>query len=55
MRAVSGNKCLTVPCWEYYKNPRIPAQFLDSASSSPLYVSHVGTSVCNALPPAPRR
>lgn len=53
LRTVTGNGNLTVPYWDYYRNPRIPAEFLDPARSNPLYVSRVGTSVYNALTLSP--
>lgn len=53
LRVVTGNANLTVPYWDYYKNPRIPAEFLDPAKGNPLYVSRVGTSVYNALTLSP--
>lgn len=53
LRTVTGNGNLTVPYWDYYRNPRIPAEFLDPARGNPLYVSRVGTSVYNALTLSP--
>ena len=49
LRIVSGNNNLVLPYWDYYKNPRIPAEFTDPATNNPLYVSRVNTNVYNAL------
>jgi tyrosinase len=53
LRIVSGDKALTVPYWDYYKNPNIPAEFTDPSASNPLYMPRVGTNVYNALSLAP--
>lgn len=53
LRTVSGNSTLTVPYWDYYINPTIPAEFTDPATNNPLYVSRVNTNVYNALSLAP--
>jgi tyrosinase len=52
LRTVSGNATLTLPYWDYYKNPVIPAEFTNP-SSNPLYVSRVNTNVSQALTSAP--
>jgi tyrosinase len=49
LRIVSGNNNLVLPYWDYYRNPRIPAEFTDPARGNPLYVSRVNTNVYNAL------
>lgn len=53
LQAVSGNPSLTLPYWDYYKNPRIPAEFTNPASWNPLYVPRVNTDVTQALTLAP--
>lgn len=53
LRLVSGNSALNLPYWDYYKNPRLPAEFTNASSSNPLYVSRVNTSVSQALTMAP--
>jgi len=53
LRIVSGNNNLTLPYWNYYRNPRIPAEFTDPATGNPLYVTRVNTNVYNALSLAP--
>jgi tyrosinase len=53
LRTVSGDSTLTVPYWDYYSNPTIPAEFTDPATNNPLYVSRVNTNVYNALTLAP--
>lgn len=53
LRAVSGNSALTIPYWDYYKNPTIPAEFTNPASWNPLYVQRVNTDVTQALTLAP--
>lgn len=53
LRAVSGNSALTVPYWDYYKNPTIPVEFTNPASWNPLYVQRVNTDVTQALTLAP--
>lgn len=49
LRTVSGDNALTLPYWNYYENPRIPAEFTDAATNNPLYVPRAGTNVYNAL------
>lgn len=52
LRTMSGDSSLTLPYWNYYKYPRIPAEFTDPANK-PLYVPRAGTNVYNALTLAP--
>lgn len=50
LRAISGVDNLAVPYWDYYRNPRIPAEFTNASSSNPLYVpGRLSTDVFNAL------
>lgn len=53
LRAVSGDARLCVPYWNYYKYPRIPAEFTDPTPGNPLYMPRTGTNVYNALSLAP--
>ena len=53
LRAISGNNALTLPYWDYYKNPVIPAEFTNPASWNPLYIQRVNTDVTQALTLAP--
>jgi tyrosinase len=53
LRTVSGDNALTLPYWNYYEHPRIPAEFTDPATNNPLYVPRAGTNVYNALTLAP--
>jgi tyrosinase len=53
LRIVSGDKALSVPYWNYYKYPKIPAEFTDQATGNPLYMPRAGTSVYNALTLSP--
>jgi tyrosinase len=53
LRSISGDSTLTVPYWDYYTNPNIPAEFTDPATNNPLYVSRVNTNVYNALSLSP--
>jgi tyrosinase len=53
LRANSGNGALVLPYWDYYKNPVIPGDFTDPASSNPLYISRVNNNVSGALTMAP--
>lgn len=55
LRIVSGNNNLVLPYWDYYRNPRIPAEFTDSARGNPLYVPRANTNVYNALTLRPFR
>ncbi|MBK4734962.1 tyrosinase family protein [Noviherbaspirillum pedocola] len=50
LRTVSGDNSLNLPYWDYYSYPRMPAEFLDSSTGNPLYVSQrTGSNVYNAL------
>lgn len=53
LRIVSGDKALSVPYWNYYKYPKLPAEFTDPATGNPLYMPRAGTSVYNALTLSP--
>ena len=53
LRIVSGYSSLTLPYWDYYKNPRIPSDFTDPATGNPFYQQRVGTNVYNALDLSP--
>lgn len=53
LRTVSGDKTLSVPYWDYYKYPNMPAEFTDTTPGNPLYMPRVGTNVYNALSLAP--
>jgi tyrosinase len=53
LRIVSGDPTLSVPYWNYYKYPRIPAEFTDPTPGNPLYMPRTGTSVYNALSLSP--
>jgi tyrosinase len=44
---------LTLPYWDYYKYPRIPAEFTNAATGNALYVQRAGTNVYNALSLSP--
>jgi tyrosinase len=49
LRAISGNSTLMLPYWDYYRYPRMPAEFTAPANGNPLYVNRVNTNVYNAL------
>lgn len=53
LRMVSGNPSLTLPYWNYYKSPVIPAEFTNSARGNPLYSERSNTNVSAALTLAP--
>jgi tyrosinase len=53
LRTISQDPNLTLPYWDYYKYPRIPAEFTDTATNNPLYVQRASTNVYNALTLAP--
>lgn len=53
LRIVSGDNTLSVPYWNYYKYPIIPAEFTDPTPGNPLYMPRAGTSVYNALSLSP--
>ena len=44
---------LTLPYWDYYRYPRMPAEFTDSATGNPLYMARTGTNVYTSLTLAP--
>ena len=49
LRAVSGDKGLVLPYWNYYANPNLPAEFTNPNNNNPLYVERVNTNVASAL------
>jgi tyrosinase len=53
LRLVSGDNTLCLPYWDYYKYPKIPAEFIDPAPTNPLYVPRIGTNVYQALTLSP--
>ena len=53
LRAVSGNKSLVLPYWDYYTTPQMPAEFINPSPLNPLYVPRVNTNVIDALTLAP--
>jgi tyrosinase len=53
LRAVSGNKNLVLPYWDYYTNPQIPPEFTNPASYNSLYQPRTNTNVIGALTLAP--
>lgn len=54
LRAVSGDSTLTLPYWDYFTYPTMPAEFTDPATSNPLYVAgRVNSNVYSALTIAP--
>ncbi|RJG01264.1 tyrosinase family protein [Noviherbaspirillum sedimenti] len=53
LRAVSGNKSLVLPYWDYYINPSLPPEFTNPASYNPLYAPRMNTNVIDALTMAP--
>lgn len=52
LRTVSGDSTLTLPYWNYYRYPSMPAEFTDPANK-PLYVPRAGTNVYRALTLSP--
>lgn len=52
LRTVSGDSSLTLPYWDYYRYPNMPAEFTDPANR-PLHVPRTGTNVYRALSLAP--
>lgn len=52
-KRITGDSTFTLPYWDYYANPHIPSEFLDSASGNPLYCPRVNTNVYNALDLSP--
>ena len=53
LRIVSGDKALSMPYWDYYKDPNIPAEFTAPSTGNPLYMPRTGTNVYHALTLAP--
>lgn len=53
LRIVSGDATLSLPYWNYYADPKVPAEFTNAASGNPLYQSRSGTNVYNALDLSP--
>jgi tyrosinase len=49
LRIVSGDPTLSVPYWNYYQYPRIPAEFTDPTPGNPLYMPRAGTNVYQCL------
>jgi tyrosinase len=49
LRAVSGNPRLTLPYWDYYQDPVIPAEFTDPSPWNPLYSGRVNTNVAASM------
>lgn len=53
IRLVSGDVGFTLPYWDWFTNPHVPAEFTDQASGNPLYCSRLGTDVYKALDLSP--
>ncbi len=53
LRAVSGNKQLVLPYWDYFVTPELPAEFTNPSPFNPLYVPRLNTNVIDALTLAP--
>jgi tyrosinase len=54
LRAISGRSTLMLPCWDYYLDSTIPAEFLDPTPGNPLFVANrINTHVYGALTLAP--
>jgi tyrosinase len=53
LRTISGNKSLVLPYWDYYADPRIPAEFTNPSPLNPLYVPRLNDNVIDALTLAP--
>jgi len=53
LRAVSGNKALVLPYWDYYANPELPAELTNTSLFNPFYVARQKTDVIHALTLAP--
>ncbi|SAL53848.1 Tyrosinase [Caballeronia humi] len=49
LKLISGDSYLTLPYWDWYTYPTMPAEFTDTASGNPLYVPRVNTNVYSAL------
>nr|WP_217343891.1 tyrosinase family protein [Noviherbaspirillum sp. L7-7A]MBV0877976.1 tyrosinase family protein [Noviherbaspirillum sp. L7-7A] len=53
LRAVSGNKSLVLPYWDYYTTPEMPGEFTNPSPFNPLYLARQNTNVIDALTLAP--
>jgi tyrosinase len=53
LREISGNPNLTLPYWDYYRDPALPREFTDPSPANPLYVNRINTRVPQALTLAP--
>jgi tyrosinase len=53
LRAVSGNKWLVLPYWDYYTTPEIPGEFTNPSPFNSLYLSRQNANVSDALTLAP--
>ncbi|ACC73855.1 tyrosinase family protein [Paraburkholderia phymatum] len=53
IRLVSGDAGFTLPYWDWFTNPHVPAEFTDQASGNPLYCPRLNTNVYNALDLSP--
>ncbi|CAG9216518.1 Tyrosinase [Paraburkholderia sabiae] len=53
IRLVSGDVGFTLPYWDWFTNPHVPAEFTDQASGNPLYCPRLNTNVYNALDLSP--
>lgn len=53
LRAVSGNRSLVMPYWDYYTTPEMPGEFTNPSPFNSLYLSRQNTNVSDALSLAP--
>ncbi|HYS66792.1 MAG TPA: tyrosinase family protein [Paraburkholderia sp.] len=53
IRLVSGDSDFTLPYWDWFTNPNVPAEFTDTASGNPLYCPRLNTNVYSALDLSP--
>ncbi|MET3229731.1 UNVERIFIED_ORG: tyrosinase [Burkholderia sp. 1263] len=53
IRLISGDSDFTLPYWDWFTNPNVPAEFTDTASGNPLYCPRLNTNVYNALDLSP--
>ena len=53
LRAVSGNKSLVLPYWDYYATPEMPGEFTNPSPFNPLYLARQNSNVIDALSLAP--
>ncbi|MCO4879158.1 tyrosinase family protein [Paraburkholderia caribensis] len=53
IRLVSGDVGFTLPYWDWFTNPHVPAEFTDQASGNPLYCPRLNTNVYSALDLSP--